>query len=58
MNYNYLLSTTDARKWAEAFCQLCPDMDEGTMIAWFANAIETGKAHSTAEGEDSSGEEP
>ncbi len=32
----------DAAKWAEAFCQTFPDagIDEGTMIAWFANAIE------------------
>lgn len=36
----------DASKWAAAFCQIhparCPDgrtIDEGLMIAWFANAI-------------------
>ena len=33
---------TDASKWAAAFCQRFPDKspDEGTMIGWFANAIE------------------
>jgi hypothetical protein len=31
----------DATKWAEAFCRTYPGaMDEGTMIGWFANAIE------------------
>ena len=31
----------DAAKWAEAFCKTFPDkMDEGTMLGWFANAIE------------------
>lgn len=31
----------DAAKWAKAFCQKFPNNDEGTMIGWFANAIET-----------------
>ncbi len=31
----------DAAKWAEAFCNTFPGvMDEGTMLGWFANAIE------------------
>jgi len=32
---------TDAMKWAEAFCQLNPDVnvDEDVMLGWFANAI-------------------
>lgn len=30
----------DAVKWAEYFCELHPQNDEGTMIGWFANAIE------------------
>ena len=37
----------DAMKWAEAFCQIkkargwrIEDIDEGLMVAWFANAIE------------------
>ena len=34
---------TDARKWAEAFMQVSPLIDEATMIAWFANAIEAGR---------------
>lgn len=36
----------DAAKWAAAFCQYAKhlgygDIDEGWMIGWFANAIET-----------------
>lgn len=50
-----LLSTTDARVWAEEFCKLFSiakrngiDMEYiedkvGLMIGWFANAIEVGK---------------
>ncbi len=33
----------DASKWAEQFCKRFPGNDKGTMIGWFANAIE----HST-----------
>lgn len=33
----------DARRWAAAFCQKHPGVDEGTMLSWFANAIENGK---------------
>lgn len=49
-----LHSTTDARVWAREFCRrfaVCADASEpvvddqeGLMIAWFANAIETGRA--------------
>jgi hypothetical protein len=40
-----LLATTDAREWARGFLGVFPDcgVDEGTLIAWFANAIETGR---------------
>ena len=31
----------DAAKWAEQFCKCWPGIDEGVMIGWFANAIET-----------------
>lgn len=47
----------DARKWARAFIRtaievsdregytpLLPDIDEGWLIGWFANAIETGRS--------------
>jgi hypothetical protein len=44
---NALLSTTDASRWASEFCRLNPDMDEGTMLAWFSSAIETGRSHGT-----------
>ena len=39
----------DARKWAEAFIQVSPPIDEGTMIGWFANAIEAGRDHGDRE---------
>jgi hypothetical protein len=38
-----LYSTTDARVWAEEFGKVRPDIDQGLMICWFANAIETGR---------------
>lgn len=34
--------TMDAAKWAAAFCQRYPGIDEGSMIGWFANAIMAG----------------
>ena len=40
-----LYATTDASVWAEEFYKVCPEVDEGLMIGWFANAIETAKAH-------------
>src|SRR5258707_15656595 len=30
----------DARKWADAFCQLNPGADWGLMLGWFASSIE------------------
>jgi hypothetical protein len=41
----------DARDWAEAFCKLNPSMDEGVMIAWFANALMRGYDHAKATGD-------
>lgn len=38
-----LRGTTDASVWAEEFKKVYPDADRGTMIGWFANAIETGR---------------
>jgi hypothetical protein len=40
----------DASKWAAAFCQIAEKLghkgiDEGWMIGWFANAIETACDH-------------
>ncbi len=36
---------TDARKWAQEFCKKFPNApEEGTMLGWFANSIEAGKA--------------
>lgn len=49
---NGLLETTDGSVWAEEFCKrwtlttvdgAVVDDAEGLMIAWFANAIETGR---------------
>lgn len=48
-----LNDTTDAMVWAEEFCRIFDGrtisaeegvgIDLGTMLAWFANAIETGR---------------
>jgi hypothetical protein len=37
--------TTDAMEWVKAFRERNPDanVDDGTMLAWFANAIEHGR---------------
>ena len=41
-----LHSTTDAMTWAREFVRLFPEGtgDVGTMVGWFANAIEVGRA--------------
>lgn len=45
---NALRATTDAAVWARAFLRVVHDLDgdfdEGFVIGWFANAIETGRA--------------
>jgi hypothetical protein len=33
----------DAQLWAREFVRLAPPTDEGTMIGWFANAIDAGR---------------
>ena len=42
-----LLDTDDAMVWAETFCEVVGRggvlIDEGLMVGWFANAIETAK---------------
>lgn len=43
-----LLATTDGEVWAQEFMRRFGDrlnesVDEGLMISWFANAIETGR---------------
>jgi hypothetical protein len=40
-----LYATTDASAWAEEFAKVVPEVDQGTMVTWFANAIETAKTH-------------
>jgi hypothetical protein len=40
-----LYGTTDASVWAEEFAKVCPDVDEGFMIGWFANAMQTAESH-------------
>lgn len=39
----YPSTTDDAKVWAEEFCKNNTAIDLGTMIGWFANAIEAGK---------------
>ena len=34
---------TDAEKWAASFCEKFPEVDQGLMLGWFANAIEAGR---------------
>ena len=36
------LPSFDAKDWAEAFCALWPEMDEGVMTTWFASALMRG----------------
>lgn len=36
------LPSFDAKDWAAAFCKQNPSIDEGLMIAWFANALMRG----------------
>ena len=38
-----LYATDNAAVWAEEFNKVCPEVDEGLMIGWFANAIESAK---------------
>lgn len=42
-----LIQTTDARMWATEFMarwqHRLEEVDEGLMLVWFANAIETGR---------------
>jgi hypothetical protein len=48
VNEKLLRSTTDAQVWARAFMQVVnagATIDEGLMIGWFANAIETAKGN-------------
>lgn len=45
-----LLNSTSALDWTEEFMKVMPDADPGTMLAWFANAIETAKAHEQQRG--------
>lgn len=41
----------DARKWAEAFTQMCPEpLDVDWVFGWFANAIETAHDKRTGNG--------
>ena len=43
-----MLASTDAREWAAEFMRLFgerrEEIDEGLMISWFANAIESGRS--------------
>ena len=38
-------NTTDAKVWADEFCKRNTAADHGTMLGWFANAIEFAKDH-------------
>ncbi len=47
VDLNRLYSTDDATVWAEEFAKVRPDVDQGLMVGWFANAIETAKKLNT-----------
>jgi hypothetical protein len=36
------LPSFDAQDWAKAFCKINPEIDEGIMLGWFANALMRG----------------
>jgi hypothetical protein len=60
MTDNDLLSTFDARIWAERFVRRVTDdptiaTDEGAMLAWFAGAIMTGYDHARRSNETAGG---
>jgi hypothetical protein len=38
-----LYSTDNAAVWAEEFAKVCPEVDRGLMIGWFANCAESAK---------------
>jgi hypothetical protein len=44
-----LYATTRADVWAEEFAKVCPEVDRGLMLGWFANAIETGRSAGRSE---------
>lgn len=46
--------TTDAMEWVKAFRERNPDanVDDGTMLTWFANAIEHGRGPQPYESHD------
>lgn len=39
---NWPMQSFDAVDWANAFCEQFPQMDNGTMLAWFAGALMRG----------------
>jgi hypothetical protein len=45
------LQTTDAKLWADEFCKRNSAADHGTMIGWFANAIEAAQNAARREAE-------
>lgn len=50
-----LHNTTDGMEWAKEFCRLYNSkpnftIDEGLMVAWFANAIEVGRQEGKKQG--------
>ncbi len=51
----YLLDTIDANEWASAYVRLFGG-DEGHLLAWFANAIETGRSAGESGCQDSADE--
>lgn len=44
LDVHALYNTTNAMTWAEEFCRLNPTMEPGTMVGWFANAMQTAES--------------
>lgn len=56
MDNNDLVGETNAQVWAKRWIEVIAEhpnipTDEGTMIAWFANAIESGREQGRREAE-------
>ena len=49
VNEAELMKSTDPALWAQEFAKVCPSVDSGLMIGWFANAFEVAKRSAIGE---------
>lgn len=45
VNERRLRAAADAAVWAEEFAKVEPNVDQGLMVGWFANAMQTALIH-------------